>query len=82
MQKSAAQPLKVPVTLHALVQRLKRRHARDGETFHVTREHARDNIGLWHTVADNVVRDWWQNVESLATHARDVGVLGAHEVVA
>ncbi|MDB4959070.1 MAG: hypothetical protein JWO36_6639 [Myxococcales bacterium] len=68
---------KVPITVRALEQRLKRRHARDGEAFHVTRSTRwYSDLGHWHTITDNnFVGAAWRDLEALIEHARDQGVL-------
>jgi hypothetical protein len=68
---------RVHVTERALVQRLKRRHARDGERFHVTRvtnprAHNAD-LGHWYVVEGGFVRAAWHSLEDLVTREHERG---------
>lgn len=73
----------VPVTLSALIQRMRRRCRRDGETFHVTRgKYFNSNLGYCYTVDDsNVLAAWWWSLDALVETAREVGVLAPYEDV-
>ena len=74
---------KVPITLRALEQRLKRRFARDGQTFHRTRgERWYSDLGYWHATENNWLAWKCDSLEDLVEHARDVGCLAVYEEVA
>lgn len=84
-KRTKQQETKVPITLRALVARLKRRFARDGETFHVTRggdERAyNSDLGQWYTTDNNVLRSAWHSLDALVEMARECGVLRSYEEV-
>jgi hypothetical protein len=75
------QEMKVPVTLTALVQRLKRRFARDGQTFHVTRCARTTDLGQWHATDNNWLVWKCDSLDQLIDLAREVGCLKLHELV-
>lgn len=71
--------------MRALIQRLKRRHARAGQQFHVTRggdERYFSDLGYWYATENNVVRNSWKSVDGLVAMARYWGALAPHETLA
>lgn len=80
-QPAASSGLKVPVTESALLQRLRRHLARQGEYFHVTRGSASNSdLGYYYTVDQfNAVARSHIQPEALA---RDLGLLKPYESVA
>jgi hypothetical protein len=78
--------LKVRITLHALLQRMKRRFARDGQSFHITRgaekgNSVHGNLGYWYTTQNNCVVWSCHSTSDLVEVAREMGCLAAYEEV-
>jgi hypothetical protein len=75
--------LRIPVTLSALVQRLRRHHARQYERFCITRgTRWFTDLGYWHVVDDrNFVACSFSSRDGLIEHAREVKCLAAWESV-
>lgn len=71
---------KVPVTHHALFQRLKRRLSKGGETLHITRQAHVECCGAYHTVSESD-GSLGQRIDDLEALARELGVLRAYERV-
>lgn len=77
MQTSNRQS-KVPVTMAALIQRVRRAVARDGGAFHIGRGEA-DHA--YYSIDSNVIDGTWSSQQQLITYARREGILKAHEEV-
>lgn len=70
------------VTINALVARLRRRHARDGERFRVnSNERYTSDLGYWYVTSGNYVQQRWDRREHLIEHAREIGALASNERV-
>lgn len=82
LMNSDARLTQVPITLHALLLRLKRYHGARGESVHVTRARLESRLGRWHLIGTrNVIQSWWRTLDELVQHARAEGVLAPHETV-
>lgn len=71
------------VTKGALVARIKRKLAHDGDTFSVTRERWENNLGAYHVVDSRNCVVWVGRTDSdLEEYARGIGVLRSDEQLA
>lgn len=71
-----------PITILALISRLRRAHNKLGETFHIARGVYNPDLGNYFVVdAGSYMVRRFDSADELAEHARHVGVLAAHEMV-
>lgn len=77
------QQLKITITADALIQRVRRRARREGESFHINRSErwARD-LGNYYTVdAGNYLSARWDSLAEIEVYAREAGILKPYEAV-
>ena len=75
--KPKPEDVRIPITLRALLERVRRRHTREGRTFYVSRGEQAKTGRYFLVDANNHVVD--AKINDLEAHAREIGALQPFE---